>query len=149
MFKGGRMSCRECLVVNKQPVKFAGNINGDILFLFDGPAPYEKRLEVPKILTRICNFVKFPLDQVFMASAHRCYFEKDKFTAGQINTILENCRDSLDIVLKEVDPKIIVCFGALSFQAAYKKSSLKNARNQFFEKDGKHIVCTYNPFAAK
>ncbi len=106
------MSCQKCLVTNKKPVKFAGNINGDILFLFDGPAPYENRLEMPKILSKLCNFVKFPLDQVFIASAHRCYFERDKFTAGQINTILENCKDGLDIVLKEVNPKMIVCFGA-------------------------------------
>ena len=143
------MSCQKCLVTNKKPVKFAGNTNGDILFLFDGPAPYENRLEMPKILSKLCNFVKFPLDQVFIASAHRCYFERDKFTAGQINTILENCKDGLDIVLKEVNPKMIVCFGAMAFQAAYKKSSLKNARNQFFEKDGRHIACTYNIFAAK
>ena len=143
------MSCQKCLVTNKKPVKFAGNTTGDILFLFDGPAPYENRLEMPKILSKLCNFVKFPLDQVFIASAHRCYFERDKFTAGQINTILENCKYGLDIVLKEVNPKMIVCFGAMAFQAAYKKSSLKNARNQFFEKDGRHIACTYNIFAAK
>jgi DNA polymerase I-like protein with 3'-5' exonuclease and polymerase domains/uracil-DNA glycosylase len=143
------MNCKKCLVPSKHPVKFAGNPKGTILFLFDGPAPYENRLEMPKILAKICNSIKFPLDKVFIASAYRCYFEKDKFTAGQINTILENCRDSLDIVLKEVDPEIIICFGVLAFQAAYKKSSLKNARNQFFEKDGRHIACTFNPYAAK
>lgn len=143
------MSCKNCLVPNKHPVKLSGNVNGKILFLFDGPAPYEKRLEIPDILKRICNFVKFPLDDVFVAAAHRCYFEKDKFTAGQINTILENCHDSLEVVLKEIQPKMVVCFGALAFQSIYKKSTLKKARNQFFEKNGMHIAVTYNPFAAK
>jgi DNA polymerase I-like protein with 3'-5' exonuclease and polymerase domains/uracil-DNA glycosylase len=142
------MPCKDCLVQNKNPVRFSGNPEGKILFLFDGPAPYEKKLEMPEILKRICKFLRFPLDDVFVASAHRCYFDKENFTGGKINTILENCRDSLNVVLKEVKPKMIVCFGALAFQTAYKKSTLKKARNQFFF-DGKyHIAVTYNPYAA-
>ena len=143
------MGCKECLVINKHPVKFSGNIEGDILFLFDGPSPYDKRVEPHEILKRICQFIDFPLNNLFFASAIRCYFDKDKFTGGQTNTILENCRDSLDIVLKELKPKMIVCFGALSFQAVYKKSTLKKARNRFFFDGERHIAVTYNPFAAK
>ena len=143
------MSCRDCLVPNKSPVKFSGNLKGDILFLFDGPSPYDKRIEAHKILKIICDNIGFSLNNVFFASSYRCYFDKENFTGGQINTILENCRDSLDTVLNELKPKLIVCFGALAFQAAYKKSTLKKARNQFFYDGKHHIVVTYNPFAAK
>jgi len=143
------MACKDCLVPNKAPVKFSGNLEGDILFLFDGPSIYDKRIEAHKILKIICDNIGFSLNNVFFASAYRCYFDKENFTGGQINTILENCRDSLDTVLNELRPKLIVCFGALAFQAAYKKSTLKKARNQFFYDGKHHIVVTYNPFAAK
>jgi DNA polymerase I-like protein with 3'-5' exonuclease and polymerase domains len=143
------MPCKNCLVQNKHPVKFSGNPEGKILFLFDGPSPYEKKLEMPGILKRICDFLKFPLDDVFVASAHRCYFEKDKFTGGQINSIITNCKDSLNIVLDSVKPEIIICFGSIAFQSIYKKSTLKKARNQFFFDGKHHIAVTYNPFAAK
>jgi uracil-DNA glycosylase family 4 len=143
------MPCKNCLVQNKHPVKFSGNPEGNILFLFEGPDLRKQKIEIPEILKKICNTINFPLNDVFAASAYRCYFDKDKFTGGQINSILENCRDSLDIVLKEVKPKIIVCFGALAFQTVYKKSTLKKARNQFFFDGKHHIAVTYNPFAVK
>jgi DNA polymerase I-like protein with 3'-5' exonuclease and polymerase domains/uracil-DNA glycosylase len=143
------MACKNCIVPYKKPVKFSGNTGGSILFLFDNPAPNEQRLVIPDILQKICNKVEFPVKEVFVASACRCWFDKSKLTAGQINSILGECKNNIDLILKELNIKIVVCFGAMAFQAVYKKSSLKNARNQFFEKDGIHIVCTYNVFAAR
>lgn len=143
------MSCKNCIVSHKNPVKFSGNTRGSILFLFDNPAPNEKKLEIPKLLQKICHKINFPINDVFVASATRCWFDKSKLTAGQVNSILNECQNNLDLILEELNIKLIICFGALPFQAAYKKSSLKNARNQFFEKNGIHIACTFNPFAAK
>lgn len=143
------MSCANCMIPNKNPVKFSGNTGGRILFLFDGPVPKENKLEIPTILQKLCRFLKFPIEEVFVASAHRCYFDKNNFTAGQVNSVLDNCKDYLNVVLEEVNPEMIVCFGALAFQAVYKKSTLKKARHQFFYNNGHHIAVTFNPFAAK
>jgi uracil-DNA glycosylase family 4 len=142
------MSCANCIVPYKKPVKFSGNIKGEILFLFDGPG-YSDRVEMPDMLRRLCSFIQFPLDNVFVASATRCNYQKDKLTAGQVNSIIDCCKESLNVILEELQPKIVICFGAIAFQAAYKKSALNKARHQFFFDGTKHIVATYNPFAAK
>jgi len=143
------MGCEKCIVPNKIPAKFSGNVSGSILFLFDNPSIKDSMIEIPAILKKLCNSIEFPVKEVFVASACRCWFDKTKLTSGQINGIVEECKPNLDLVLAELDIKMIVCFGQLAFQAVYKKSSLKEARNQFFEKDGIHIACTYNPFVAK
>jgi len=143
------MECSECLVKGKKPVRFSGNTSGDILFLFDGPSPFGDKIQIPDILSDLCRDVGFPVERVFAASACRCYFEKDSFTAGQINKILECCKPFYNTVISSLNIKLVVCFGAISFQTAYKKSTLKNARNQFFFDGTRHIAATYNPFAAK
>ena len=88
------MTCQKCIVPRKNPVKFSGNPTSNILFLFDNPAPYDKRIEVPDILAKICK--NFP--EVFVASACRCWFDKSKLTGGQINSIVDECKNNLDIL---------------------------------------------------
>jgi uracil-DNA glycosylase family 4 len=135
------MGCQECLLKSEQEHPFHGNRDSEVVFVFDSPHSQYKELEEQ------CN--RIGLASPFYINAARCKIDKERFTAGQISTVLENCRPKVVNALTKIQPKLIVCLGALAFQQIHMKTTLKKARNQFYwnKEFNCWVFVTYHPGA--
>ena len=138
------------------PYRPAENLKSEIVFVFESPgkAEIEKGMMLIgasyKRLKSICDEVGLDLGKVFLANAARCKIDKDRFSQGQINKILEACRPKLKTALECSPRKLIVCFGEIAFRQVMKvKTTLKKARNNFYwnKEFNCWVYCTYHPAA--
>ncbi len=150
------MSCTDCPLYKKErEIPYRGNPDADIVFIYESAGSTEVKEGVMligpslKYVTKECERVGLDFNSVFLMNAARCRINKDKYTAGEIGKILKACRPNVETALKTIQPKLIVCFGAIALQQVYHKMAIKRARNRIFWSDefNAHIMVTFHPAA--
>ena len=153
-------TCIDCLLRESKEIPYRSLMGNnysecDIIFGYESPGTQELKkgqmLIADSLDVTMKEVKRIGLDpqRVFLLNASRCMIQKDELSSGQINDILAHCRPNFQTAIHAIKPKLIVCFGAFAFQQAYKKSTLKNAREQFYWSDEFNcwIMCTYHPGA--
>ena len=153
-------TCVDCLLKEYKEIPYRGLKHNDytkcdVVVLMESPGNAElkkgymlagRSLEV---VQEDLNHAQIDPNRIFLLNSSRCMIETDQLSNGQIGSILKSCRPNVEKAIQTIQPKLIICMGAIGIRQAYKSMSLKNARNNFFWSDEFNcwIVATYHPAA--
>lgn len=109
-----------CLLAGQKEIRFEGNLNADIVFVFESPGRtelYEGRPvvgEAGKRWEKELNNISIKRDDVFIINAARCLIDKKKLSDKQIKEVVKSCRSALRISIEHIKPKVIVACGGIA-----------------------------------
>ena len=110
----------DCLCRGQQEVRYEGNTNADIAFVFESPGHTELREKRPVVgdagqrWEATINDFGFRREEFFIANAARCMIDKDQFSDKEIKSIVQSCSKALKPCLHHVQPKVIVAAGGIA-----------------------------------
>ena len=125
----------------------SGNINSEIMFLFDEPSTSEDDLgqfNVGKsgemVEKMISNVLKLDLNNVYTTSLVKCK-SNDNLKYSDV----EICSSYLEKQIQIVNPKIIVLFGERAYNYFTKNDDFFKVRGKEFMFNNRLILATYAP----
>lgn len=146
-------SCRACGLRRraKQPVLGEGNLRALLMLVGEAPGAREDELGRPfvgaagELLNKILQAAGFKREEVYITNVVKCRPPGNRFpTPDEVQA----CRPYLEIQLKLVNPKIIVCLGALATQVLITPGArITRLRGQWIQKDGIYYLPTFHPAA--
>lgn len=110
----------QCLLAGNQEVRFEGNLEASIIFVFESPGQTELNEYRP-----VCgpagvrwetelNKVGISRQEVFIINSARCRINKQAFSDSQIKQIVKSCRPALKTAIEHIKPKVIVVCGGVA-----------------------------------
>lgn len=146
-------SCRSCSLHRraKQPVLGEGNPEALLMLVGEAPGAREDELGRPfvgaagELLNRILQAAGFKREEVYITNVVKCRPPGNRLpTPDEVQA----CRPYLENQIKLVNPKIIVCLGALATQALIAPGArITRLRGQWIQKDGIYYLPTFHPAA--
>ncbi|MCG0278759.1 MAG: uracil-DNA glycosylase [Thermanaeromonas sp.] len=146
-------SCRACNLHRraKQPVLGEGNPKALLMLVGEAPGAREDELGRPfvgaagELLNRILEAAGFKREDVYITNVVKCRPPGNRFpTPDEVRA----CRPYLENQIKLVNPKIVVCLGALATQALIAPGArITRLRGQWIQKDGIFYLPTFHPAA--
>jgi DNA polymerase len=128
-----------------------GNINADILFIGEGPGKDENEQGIPfvgragQLLNKILEASEFKRSEVYIANVVKCRPPGNRLPNPDE---VKECRSYLEAQIRIINPKIIVCLGALACQTVIdSKAKIGQTRGKWFMRNGIKIMATYHPAA--
>lgn len=149
--------CEELAVVRNKTVFGKGNPNADILFLGEAPGRDEDEQGIPfvgksgRLLNNIIKGVNWNVDDVYICNIVKC---RPPGNRNPKNDEASNCRGFLDLQIKVIDPKYIICLGKVASFYLLDVASTGRTMSQFtigpyrkiIHTSGKYkVLCTYHP----
>lgn len=148
--------CTKCpdLVANRTQTVFGvGNPDADIVFCGEGPGKDEDTQGVPfvgragKLLTNILNATGLEREDVYILNIVKC---RPPGNRNPTPEEAENCRPFLDLQLKVINPKYIVCLGAVASQNLLGvETPIGAMRGNWFDYQmppvNAKVLCTWHP----
>ncbi|MGC1106142.1 MAG: uracil-DNA glycosylase [Candidatus Acidiferrales bacterium] len=140
--------CRLCQQRNKI-VFGAGSAHADLVFVGEGPGRDEDIQGLPfvgragKLLTQMIEAMGLKRDDVYICNVVKCRPPENRAPEPDE---METCSPFLYRQLAVIQPKAVVCLGAIAFQALYgAKQSISRLRGQWLEFRGIPMMATYHP----
>lgn len=143
--------CHKCrLAETRTSVVFGeGNEHADIMFVGEGPGYNEDKQGRPfvgkagQLLDRMIEAIKFKRSDVYIANVVKCRPPENRNPFEDESGV---CLDYLRWQVKLVQPKIIVCLGAVAAKNLINPDlSISRQRGQFVKKGNIYFMPTYHP----
>lgn len=145
-------NCTKCpdLVSSRTRTVFGeGNPNSRIVFCGEAPGRTEDELGRPfvgragELLNILLNNCGLNREDVYILNIVKCRPEYNRVPTPQES---KNCRPFLDLQLKTISPKIIVCLGATAAQNLLGvKTAVNNLRGNWFDYNNSKVRVTFHP----
>ncbi len=143
--------CQRCrLCKQRNTIVFgSGNPRAELVFVGEGPGRDEDIQGLPfvgragKLLTQMIEAMGLKRDDVYICNVVKCRPPENRAPEPDE---METCSPFLYRQLAVINPKAIVCLGAIAFQAIYgQKQSISRLRGQWLEFRGIPMMGTYHP----
>jgi uracil-DNA glycosylase family 4 len=141
--------CKELACTRTQTVPGEGNCNARIVIFSEAPGMHEDISGRPfigqagKLLTNIINAIGLRREDVFILNCLRCRPPKNR---TPLPSEIANCKPFLELQLKIIKPKYIICFGAVAANTLLETdSSISNLRGRIYDYKNSKVVVTYHP----
>lgn len=143
--------CKRCrLCQQRNTIVFgAGNAHAQLVFVGEGPGRDEDIQGLPfvgragKLLTQMIDAMGLKREDVYICNVVKCRPPENRAPEPDE---METCSPFLYRQLAVIQPKAIVCLGAIAFQALYgAKQSISRLRGQWLEFRGIPMMATYHP----
>lgn len=96
-----------------------------------------------KLLDVMLENIGLKREQVFILNTVKCHPDNNRAPLPEESA---NCRPFLDLQLKILDPKIVVCLGGVAAKNLLKtQQSLSNMRNRWYSLDKAKVRVTFHP----
>ncbi|KGG79506.1 DNA polymerase [Caloranaerobacter azorensis H53214] len=145
--------CKKCRL-HKTRTKLVfgeGNENADIMFVGEGPGFYEDKSGRPfvgaagKLLTKMLNAININREEIYITNIVKCRPPNNR---NPLEDESEVCLEYLRWQVKIIQPKMIVCLGAVSARNIIDKNfSVSKDRGRWIKKGNFFIIATYHPAA--
>jgi uracil-DNA glycosylase len=140
--------CRLCEQRNKI-VFGSGHSRAQLVFVGEGPGRDEDIQGLPfvgragKLLTQMIEAMGLKRDEVYICNVVKCRPPENRAPEPDE---METCSPFLYRQLAVIQPRAVVCLGAIAFQALYgAKQSVSRLRGQWLEFRGIPMLATYHP----
>ena len=143
--------CKRCrLCEERNRIVFgSGNARAELVFVGEGPGRDEDIQGLPfvgragKLLTQMIEAMGLKREDVYICNVVKCRPPENRAPEPDE---METCSPFLYRQLAVIQPKAIVCLGAIAFQALYgAKQSVSRLRGQWLEFRGIPMLATYHP----
>ncbi|MDD4781113.1 MAG: uracil-DNA glycosylase [Tissierellia bacterium] len=143
--------CKKCrLSITRTNIVFGeGNINANIMFVGEGPGYNEDMQGRPfvgkagHLLDKMIEAINLKRSDVYITNVVKCRPPENR---NPFDDESKTCLDYLRWQVKLIQPKIIVCLGAVSAKNLINKElSISKQRGQFVKKGGIYFMPTYHP----
>ena len=143
--------CKRCrLCERRNKIVFgSGSARAELVFVGEGPGRDEDIQGLPfvgragKLLTQMIEAMGLKRDNVYICNVVKCRPPENRAPEPDE---METCSPFLYRQLAVIQPKAIVCLGAIAFQALYgAKQSISRLRGQWLEFRGIPMMATYHP----
>ncbi len=144
--------CRKCgdIVSYRQQTVFGdGNLNPTVCFMGEAPGADEDRTGLPfvgkagQLLTKIISAMQLSRDEVYILNALKCRPPQNR---TPMPDEIESCRPFVEHQLNVLQPKFIVCLGAVAVRSILKTDlAIGRLRGRFHDYHGARVVVTYHP----
>jgi len=147
------LGCQRCRLRSTcQQVVFGdGKIDADILFIGEGPGKDEDQQGIPfvgragQLLNKILEAADFKRSEVYIANVVKCRPPGNRLPNPDE---VKECRNYLEAQIRIINPKIIVCLGALACQTVIdSKAKISQTRGKWFIRNDIKIMASYHPAA--
>jgi len=147
------VGCQKCRLRStcRQVVFGDGNINADVLFIGEGPGKDEDEQGIPfvgragQLLNKILEAAQFNRAEVFITNVVKCRPPGNRLPNPDE---VKECRNYLEAQIRIINPKIVVCLGAMACQTVIDpKAKISQTRGKWFTRNGIMIMATYHPAA--
>jgi uracil-DNA glycosylase family 4 len=135
----------------KQVVFGAGNIKSKIVFIGEGPGSDEDDQGIPfvgragQLLNQILAAADFKREEVYIANVVKCRPPGNRLPNPDEVKV---CRNFLEAEIRIIQPKIIVCLGAMASQTVIDpRAKIGQLRGKWLLRNGIKIMPTYHPAA--
>lgn len=141
--------CPELVASRRQHVFGEGDPNAQLVFCGEAPGRTEDETGRPfvgrsgKLLDVMLENIGLKREQVFILNTVKCHPDNNRAPLPEESA---NCRPFLDLQLKILDPKIVVCLGGVAAKNLLKtQQSLSNMRNRWYSLDKAKVRVTFHP----
>jgi len=147
------LQCSACRLREgcKQVVFGDGNPASAIVFVGEGPGSDEDEQGLPfvgragKLLNKILAASEFKREEVYIANVVKCRPPGNRLPNPDEVKI---CRNFLEAQIRLIQPRIIVCLGAMASQTVIDpRAKIGQVRGKWFLRNGIKIIATYHPAA--
>lgn len=145
-------ACRLCDEIcrhRQQTVFGSGPIRPRVCFIGEAPGADEDRTGQPfvgqagQLLTKIIAAMQLQREDVYILNSLKCRPPSNRTPTDHE---IANCRPFMVSQLAILQPKYIVCLGAVAVRALLSdKTSIGRLRGRFFQYQGARVVITYHP----
>jgi len=148
-------NCTKCPSLCKERTKTVfgeGDHNSKVMFIGEAPGAQENKAGRPfvgpagQLLDGMINASGWERKDVFIANLLKCQPPANRRPS---HTELENCSPYLDLQIKIVNPKYIVCLGATAAHQILGKEStwlsITQLRGRPHNLQDRKVICTYHP----
>ena len=145
-------ACRKCSeIVNfrHQTVFGVGPLQPTVCFMGEAPGADEDRQGEPfvgkagQLLTKIISAMKLKREEVYILNALKCRPPQNR---TPVPDEIGNCRPFVETQLEVLQPKYIVCLGAVAVRSVIgSEQSIGRLRGRFHSYRGARVVVTYHP----
>ena len=152
------VDCRKCEELAEyrdansyKTVPGVGLPNADVFVLGEAPGKNEAEQGEPfvgkagRLLTNILEAAGWSRDQVYITNILKC---RPPGNRDPEKAEADNCRKFLDMQIRCVNPKWILCFGKIASVFLLGKESdttIGSLRGETHEFEGRKVICTYHP----
>ena len=143
--------CTKCpeLATNRTNTVFGeGNPDADLVFVGEGPGKREDATGRPfvgdagKLLDNILAACELNRDEVYICNAIKCRPEYNRTPWPQE---VQNCRPFLNLQLRVIKPKVIVCLGNAAAQVVLEKEGVNKLRGTWYSLGTAKVRVTFHP----
>jgi uracil-DNA glycosylase family 4 len=141
--------CSELACYRTQTVFGEGNPDAKVVFIGEAPGEKEDESGRPfvgpagKLLTNILLAFGFNREDVYIMNILRCRPPRNRTPTEEE---AKNCRPFLDLQLKIINPKFIVCMGNVAAQNLLGVNTpISSLRCEDLWYNGTKVICTYHP----
>jgi DNA polymerase len=142
-------ACKELASTRTQTVFGVGPLDADICFIGEAPGFDEDRKGEPfvgaagQLLNKIIAACGMKREEVYICNILRCRPPGNRTPKPDE---ARNCRGFLERTIATIQPKYIVCLGAVAANNLLdSKLSISKMRGRFWDFQGIPVVCTYHP----
>lgn len=145
-------ACRQCADIvgfRQQTVFGAGPLNPTVCFMGEAPGADEDRTGQPfvgkagQLLSKIIAAMKLNREEVYILNALKCRPPQNRTPMPEEIGL---CRNFAETQLEVLQPKFIVCLGAVAVQSILQTTtSIGRLRGRFHDYRGARVVVTYHP----
>lgn len=143
------VKCSELVEYRTQTVFGVGNPNTKIVLLGEAPGKDEDLQGEPfvgksgQLLTNILSSLGLSRDDVYILNILKCRPPQNRTPTKEESN---NCRKFLDLQLRVIDPKFIVCLGTTAAQNLLDTDEkITNLRGKTFDYLTYKVICTFHP----
>jgi DNA polymerase len=149
-------TCQQCMACElrencRQPIVGEGNAKASIMFVGEAPGEQEDKLGRPfvgpagQLLDRILEVVEIRRDDVYITNIVKCRPPGNRIPK---NTEVQACREFLEKQIAAIQPRIVVCLGALAAQTIIDPNArVTKIRGHWFLEKNMHVIATFHPSA--
>lgn len=147
------IGCQRCRLRSscQQVVFGAGPSQADILFIGEGPGKDEDQQGIPfvgragQLLDKILQAAEFRRAEVYITNVVKCRPPGNRLPSPDE---VKECRNYLEAQIRIIQPRIIVCLGALAAQTVIDpKSRIGQIRGRWFIRENIKMIASYHPAA--
>ena len=145
-------ACKLCPVLAEnrtQTVLGDGDPEADVVLIGESPGKNEDEQGIPfvgragELLNNILTACKWERANVYICNIVKC---RPPSNRNPLEWEAKNCRKFLDLQLKIVAPKLIVCMGAVAANNLLSNTDpIGMLRGRLHEHEGMAVVCTWHP----
>lgn len=142
--------CPELVEYRTQTVLGDGNPDADLLFLGEAPGRDEDKAGIPfvgragKLLDNVFAYYGWTRERdVYICNILKC---RPPSNRNPLPEEVKNCQGYLEVQIQTVNPKWIVCLGAVAAQNLLNvETPIGKLRGEVYDYNGAKVICTYHP----